>query len=255
MNARKTVINRIQASIDTLKPQEHNKYIRAVLNLPEILLPRLDGLPALEAFLSPPPDIDAEGEHCFGHHQHAQGILLGVYYRMGHSGTLGLYEENLEQFFWRILLEINAQFSHWRWSYADLKELSVWVVEKTYWHERFHHSMDVLRHLFNVNSFNTFNEEALAVAYSRYHLTHHYRRWPEEDQQVLWDAFLALVYRYSSPGYSEWRQFADESSLKSGICEYLNLPATTYLNTARVSVTDMLFDLIPVKTGFIEKVL
>ncbi len=256
MNARKTVIDNIQASINNLKPQKHHRYLRVVvLNLPEILLPRLDGLPPLEVFLSPPPDIEGEDERCSSHHYHAQRTLLGVYYRMGRCGTLGLYQENLEQFFWRILLEINAQFPYWRWTYADLNELSVWVVEKTYWHERFHHSMDVLRHLFNVSRFDTLTEEALAVAYSRYHLMQRYRRWPDEEQQVLWDAFLTLAYQYRSPGYSEWRQFGDKSSLKSGICDYLDLPATAQLQIARVSVADLLFDLIPVKTGFIEQVL
>lgn len=255
MNARKAVIDSIQLSINSLKPQEHNKYLRAVLNLPEIMLPSQNGLPSLEAFLSPPPDIDGDDEVSSNRHPEAQKILLGVYYKMGRSGTIGLYKQNLENFFWRISLDISAQFPNWQWNEADLNSLCNWVVEKTFWHERFHHSMDVLRHMFNVQSFNSLNEEALAVAFSRYYLTQQYHRRPKDDQRVLWDAFMVMAYEYSSPGYSEWRQFGDKASLKSGICDYLKLPATPQLNIARVSVADMLFDWLPVKTGFIEKVL
>ncbi len=256
MNARKIVIDSIEQSIQEMMQKAPNS-LRTSFCLPEVMLPHLEySLPRLEEFMNPPPDVEGDDDYSPRNiTQTGNGILLGVYFQMRSPGILGLYRENLEQFFWRLTQEISHKVPNWRWSVADLNCLAQWVVEKTYWHERFHHSMDILRHLYNVKTFNTLHEEALAVAYSRFRLCQTERKLCEVSRQILWDEFINLSFQYTSPGYCDWRNFADKASLKTGVSDYLRVSKNQWLKTARVPVADMIFAMLPVNGGLDEMVM
>lgn len=213
MNACQTVIQYIRRSIPVLPENFSDRH------LPDLLLDRNVEPPPLSAFLRPPPDV-LEQEHpdepFYGWDKSV--TCLGYYRLMGRPGRIVLMQDNLLHFFLRLTLEIDQYLSGWRWQQADFDSLVEWVVNKTYWHERFHHSMDVLRYVGNVRRFDRLQEEALAVAYSHYYLNQKYRayRRPIHNQSVLWAAFLHLAYQYTSPGYRDWRLFADEPGVKKG---------------------------------------
>jgi hypothetical protein len=177
---------------------------------------------------------------------------------MRSPGVIKLNKNNLINFFWRVVLDIDTALPDWNWREDDLNILSEWVVDKTYYHERFHHSMDVLRHLFDVQSYDILQEEALAVAYSRYHLHdndgRHYRQYRLSAGKILMNEFYRLAFCYTSPGYRDWQKYADVDALQSGVCEYLGLKNSTWLRSSRVPVEQMVFNLLLVEGGFEERV-
>ncbi len=209
MTASSQVINAILKSIEAifLPGMEISNLTQAMKSS------ELGEIPALEEFLNPPPDIEDDKVHS------RHSILLGSYRPMCSPGIITLYATNLTNFFWRLVLEIDAKLNGWDWSEEELKMLAIWVVNKTYYHERFHHSMDVLRHLFNVQAYDSLQEEALAVAYAHYrlridNLSLSRSRRP---QFILLLEFLRLAFDYKSEGYCRWDLFAHrKSKLESG---------------------------------------
>lgn len=249
MNVRQQVLKTIKQSIK-FTPDE----LRATLNLSEMLLPQVGELPSLEIFMNPPPDVVVNENNCSTSFAQAYNIL-GYYRPIQSPGIIVLLERNLLQFFWRIAIEIDQNLSGWRWKQEDLINLSEWIVDKTYWHERCHHSLDVLRHLFHVHTFDEITEEALAVAYARYHLcevqklSYRHRTSP---QQALWEAFLHLAFQYRSPGYRDWPQYSDQEALKRGLSEYLAPRRIHQLKGIGIPVASMIFDLMPIVNGYEE---
>lgn len=252
MNAHKQVIESIRSSF-SLSEEVNIGGFR-----PKDILPVELEIPALECFMSPEPDVESPDDHGQSIGSPAQSIVrLGSYRSMGSPGLITLYSANLTRFFWRLAIDIDRALSGLRWYADDLEALSEWVVDKTYWHERVHHSMDVLRHLFDVQSFDCVQEEALAVAYARYYLADEYPRYrylQKNQQSVIWDEFLKQAFQYKSPGYKDWHLYADPEALKSGICDYLAPKHSRRLRSVRVPVADMLFELLPVEGGFEEQV-
>lgn len=257
MNARRDVIHAIQQSIK-FTPSPY----RDVFHLPQIILPNSDNLPPLSVFLRPEPDV--EGIAGTDERPREQGgdnaapSVLGSYQAMRSPGVIKLNQHNLINFFWRLVLDIDATLPGWQWQKEDLELLSEWVVDKTYYHERFHHSMDVLRYMFNVQTFDRLQEEALAVAYSRYHLhdnnRHYYRHHRGSAGHILIEEFFRLAFCYTSPGYRDWQQYGDKAALQSGVCDYLGLKNSTWLKASRVPVESMIFSLLLVDGGFDERV-
>ncbi len=264
MNTRRQVFYNIRQSIKEKTSQVH----RESSNLLQVILPKQDEIPPMCAFMRPPPDVDRGDEcahdHCRCEHD-ASRILLGSY----QAGLLTLYGNNLTSFFWRLVLDIDTALPNWNWRQEDFKILAEWVANQTYYHERFHHSMDGLRLMFDVQPFDNLIEEALAVAYSRYSIRQDAcnkrldlnvsgkrvlkREVPAE--RVLGEEFLRLAYCYTSPGYRDWRQYANLAALQTGVCDYLGLKNRTKLKSFRVPVEQMVFNLLQVEGYFEEQVL
>lgn len=244
MDSRRKVVNAILQSIKNIPDRES-------FNLSQVIPSNIDQIPPLQVFLEPPPDIEDLDEHTCGQ------ILLGSYRPMRSPGIITLYNKNLINFFWRLVLEIDAALPGWNWREEELKILAKWVVDKTYFHERFHHSMDVLRHLFDVQTYDRLQEEALAVAYARNHLYegNRYRYPPSEPQHVLLVEVLRLAFCYTSPGYRDWHQYPDLATLQTGVSQYLNIKNSTKLRSSCVPMEKMVFSLLLVKGGFEERVI
>lgn len=209
--------------------------------------------------MNPAPDVEGLDESHRPPNDMPEAVsILGSYRPMRSPGLITLNADNLTQFFWRIALDINRALPDIQWQEEDLYVLSEWVVDKTFWHERFHHSMDILRHLFNVQTFSSLHEEALAVAYSRYQLAEEHPRYRHNrikgPQAVIWDEFMKLAYQYTSAGYRDWTQYGDLTSLKPGICDYLAPTRSNWLKSVRIPVSDMVFQLLPVENGYEERV-
>jgi len=268
MNARRQVFYTIRQSIK----EKTSQLDRETCNIPQVILPKQDEIPPMRAFMCPPPDIDRLEELTHGYgssDDYDSSILLGSYQSMHSQGIVTLYSSNLTNFFWRLVLDIDAALPTWNWRQEDFKILAEWVANQTYYHERFHHSMDGLRLMFDVQTFDNFMEEALAVAYSRYSLNQDAwnkrrdlnvsvkrvlnREAPAE--RVLRGEFLRLAFCYSSPGYRDWQQYADVAALQTGVCDYLGLKNRTKLRSFRVPVEQMVFNLLQVEGDFEERVL
>ncbi len=253
MNARQQVIDHI---LSTFYVPQRN--LKAVFDLPEVIPRTKKELPSLEDFMSPPPDVlEADDPvHPWDKNSHPVSVL-GDYQCMHSAGKIRLYTENLTLFFWRLALDIEQSLPGMRWNASELKVLTEWVVNKTYWHERFHHSLDVIRRLLAIHHIDIWHEEALAVAYSRYYLiekTFNVRaRQRNTELAVIWDVFIHFAFQYQSQGYRDWVHYSDLSALKTGICDYLAPKSSLMLKSARVPVADMLFKWLPVEGGFYEK--
>ncbi len=254
MNARREVINAIQQSV-----RYPDSPYREIFYLPEIMLPNPDEIPPMSVFLRPEPDVEGREERLRERdNDDCAPSVLGSYQAMRSPGVIKLNKRNLIQFFWRLVLDIDTTLPGWQWRKADVELLSGWVVDKTYYHERFHHSMDVLRHLFDVQTFDPLQEEALAVAYSRYHLydrnDHYYHHRHRSDGHILLEAFFRHAFCYTSPGYRDWPHYSDIAALQTGVCDYLGLKNSTWLKASRVPVDSMVFELLLVEGGFEERV-
>ena len=268
MNARRQVFYTIRQSIK----EKTSQLDRETCNIPQVILPKQDEIPPMHAFMCPLPDIDRLEElaHKYGSSDdYVSSILLGSYQSMHSQGIVTLYSSNLTNFFWRLVLDIDVALPTWNWRQEDFKMLAEWVANQTYYHERFHHSMDGLRLLFDVQTFDSLQEEALAVAYSRYSLNQD--AWNKlrdlnvsvkmpfnlevPAERVLRGEFLRLAFCYTSPGYRDWQQYADVAALQTGVCDYLRLKNSTWLRSLRIPVEQMVFDLLLVEGGFEERVL
>jgi hypothetical protein len=219
----------------------HMRDFDYIINLSDFI-PRavMENLPPLETFMHTTPDVECE------HNEDI--ILLGSYTFMRSPGLITLYGDNLVSFFWRVALEIDREIPNIRWQLNDFEMLSEWVIDKTLWHERFHHSMDVLRHLFNVNTYHRLSEEALAVAYSYNYMSD--KGCPNVKQCTIFGKFMSLAYQYTSPGYKDWKQFEDKKALELGICDYLSPNEAQELSGLEIPISEMVFSMLPVKNGF-----
>ncbi len=184
----------------------------------------------LDAFGEAKPDVltEPEGDEA-PPRRPSSPLVLGTYTLGFHRpnpqpGTITLYADNLKNFFHSLLWELHREFPNYPADLGTARAVAEWAVDKTYWHERFHHSMDVLRFLFRipVPSLPSLQEEALAVAFSRRWLTERYRFASHRTlPSVLWTALMDLGFRYTSPGYRDWGRYADEPGFRWGVMHYL----------------------------------
>jgi hypothetical protein len=133
--------------------------------------------------------------------------LLGAYFRMNPRGRIELYRSALTSCFWQLTLQLLEKSGITQWQLSRLAE--AWV-EKTLVHEEFHHRVDVLMVLFGTHSFkDRLLEEALAVACSQKHILRRggsVGHW-DNIQEGLRNTFLDCAYRYSAPGYRDWKKY------------------------------------------------
>ena len=133
--------------------------------------------------------------------------LLGAYFRMKPRGRIELYRGPLSSCFWQMVPKLVDQFPVTAWQLSRLAE--AWV-QKTLKHEEFHHHIDVLMVLFGTHAFkDRLLEEALAVACSHNDVSRrggsvfYWDNLPEP----LKAHFLDSAYRYSAPGYRDWKKY------------------------------------------------
>lgn len=205
-------------------------------------------LPATEEMLHLPPDTgeDVPTER-----------LLGSYAPMRSPGRISLYTENLKTFFWSVVREIGSQSPGLGFTCPDLERLAQLVVDKTYQHERFHYACDVLRHLFQ-GAFDSKVEEALAVAYARQQINAvraNGNTYLGRMNSLIYHRAMKIAFAYSSPGYRDWRLYADPASFRAGLLDYIAPPSSILLQGSGVPLAEMLQDLLRYDGGFEEQAL
>jgi hypothetical protein len=215
-------------------------------------------LPDLDEFLAPPVDVLTEsGDAVAEDHQGRwaeEARVLGFYRPIRSPGILTLCARSLQQFFWCLLCRIDARYPDAFIIDRDLQALATLVVYKTYWHELFHFSADVLRQLLG-SPYDALREEALAVAYAYLQLEHpDGRSTLGQINPVVHLTALDLAFRYRSPGYKDWHQFNSLSSFKQGLVDYFR--PTPALAPAGVPVADMLYAMLGWQNGgYVERVI
>lgn len=191
-----------------------------------------------------PPDVGYE----------VSPIVLGSYRPMRSPGLITLYSDNLHRFYWSVVREIFRRLPRFSFSKQDLEFLVDFIVEKTWHHELFHHSMEVLRRLVNGQSFIP-HEESLAVAYSRQCLRE--KSWNSKIgrlSKVLFNHVMVVAFQgYSSP-YDDWPRYDSPERLRCGIADLLQPAQKVFLESSGVPVADVLMCLIPIQVGFHEQV-
>jgi len=155
MNAQTQAINEIKKPLQSLPYDEFGAVQEHIL---AETIPGWHDLPTPAQILCElPPDVGEDVNH---------SILLGSYRPMASPGLITLYVRNLERVYWSIVREMARRLPGFPFHKQDLEFLVTFIVEKTWHHELFHHSMKVLRRLVNGQPYGP-QEEALAVAYSR----------------------------------------------------------------------------------------
>ena len=209
-------------------------------------LPNWETLPTPEQILGEMP-IDV-GED-------VSVIVLGSYRPMCSPGIITLNASNLHTFYWSVLKEISRLLPGFSFSRQDLEFLVDFIVEKTWHHELFHHSMEVLRLLVNGQPYLP-HEESLAVAYSRQCLRE--KPWNSKigrlGRVVLNHAMDIAFQGYSYP-YNDWHRYDSPERLCRGIVDLLQPAQKGFLESAGIPVTDLFMRLIPIQDGFHERVI
>lgn len=129
------------------------------------------------------------------------------------------------------------------------------IVEKTWHHELFHHSMEVLRHLVNGQSFIP-HEESLAVAYSRKCLRE--KPWNSTIgrlSKVIYNHAMTIAFQGYTYPYEDWPRYDSPESLHRGIVDLLQPNQQIFLESSGVPVADLIVRLIPIQDGFHEQVI
>lgn len=255
MNARDEAIKKIKARIDRLPTGPFG----------EAILDGIPDTPPLEAFLSQEQDVFDEiteeeiiqiindnnpkngelkhsGELTTGNPRgNLPPLLLGLYRPMRSPGTVLLFCDNLELFFWSLIREISLTVTFI--TPADLSAANEIVVSKTYYHELFHYDCDVFRQLFG-NGRDPLKEEALAVARARYLIEQERGKWATKIGRmngVVYGKLMDLAFDYHSAGYRDWRQYASEQAFRSGLMEMCGSAMSNRLESNGVTVDGLLF--------------
>ncbi len=261
MNAREEAIKKIKAKIDRLPTGPFG----------EAMLDEIPDAPPLGAFLEQDPDVYEElseediiriinarkhrdqnksaSGNCSsgspgGCNLNLPPFLLGLYKPMRSPGTVLLFGDNLELFFWSLIREISRTLDSI--THSDLSAVNEIVVNKTYYHELFHYDCDVFRHLFGGKR-DPLKEEALAVARSRWLI--------EQDRGnrnttsgrmngVVYGKLMDLAFKYQSAGYNKWHLYASEQAFRSGLLDLYNSQMTSRLESNEVAVDSLIFSLL-----------
>ena len=103
-----------------------------------------------------------------------------------------------------------------------------------------------MRIMFGSNQ-ERFLEEALAVAWSRIKIAEERKIWQSAIGRmngVIYGILMELTYKYRSPGYRDWTDYADEVSFKNGLAGYLKPQGYNFLIDNGVNIPDILFSML-----------
>ncbi len=142
---------------------------------------------------------------------------LGSYRRMSSPGIITIYIDNIQVFFWSIICELacNQKYVFTR---EKIEELAMLCINKTLYHELFHHFIDAQSYVVNGYVYNYYTDEALAVACSRLLVG-----YETKNNHTYISEFLELAYSYTSPGYSDWVNYKSEEQFLLKLIEYMPL--------------------------------
>ena len=254
MSARDEVIKGNKARIDRLPTGPFG----------EAILDDIPDAPPLGAFLEQDPDVYDEmteediaqiinarkhrdqGKNAPGNGTSAipvynlPPLLLGLYKPMRSPGTVLLFGDNIELFFWSLIREISRTVTFI--TPSDLAAANEVVVSKTYYHELFHYDCDVLRHMFGSRR-DPLNEEALAVARARYLIEQERNKWATKIGRmngVVYGKLMDIAFDYRSAGYRDWRLYASEQSFRTGLMNMFSSATTNQLESNGVTVDGLL---------------
>lgn len=208
-------------------------------------------VPELEDLLNPEPDV-IEEEKLYDIRDNPS--VLGVYIPMSSPGQVILFSLKIKRFFWSLIKRIHHRIPFI--TKFDLIAGARLVVLQTYHHEIFHFNCDVFRLLLG-SSYDAATEEALAVAYSRMKIAEERQSWQAQIGRmngVVYSLMIDEAFRYKSKGYKNWIYYADKSSFKRGLLDYIKHNNYKRLQSNRVSVEDILFELLGKPQGFVELV-
>ena len=186
--------------------------------LPEVdLLPAdlFNDAPGLEVFRRREPDSNESFP------EHPEGLaVLGTYRWMHSPGLITLYRGNIETYWKSLLRHAQRQYPYITWQ--DAERVLKLLVLSVYQHERLHYVCDFCRRLLG-GHFDRWHEEALAVAWE----------WHWLRGQDRWNSFYGLLhptlrrlvvqalFDHQSPGYRDWRQFANHATFLDALNAYL----------------------------------
>lgn len=235
------VINFIKQSLNNLPFDNHNLtdeegLVRHVPDWIHFYSPK-------ELLHDMPPDVGNE----------VSGMVLGLYQPMNSPGVITLNQDNLKRFYWSVVREISRSLPGLPFSRQDLEFLVDFIVLKTWHHELFHHSMEVMRHLVNGQAY-TPDEEPLAVAYSRQCLRDN--AWNSKVGRlgkVVYNLVMDIAFDCYPAPYRDWPRYDAPERLKRGIVDLLQPTHRVFLENSGVPVSDVLFRLIPIDNGFHER--
>ncbi|MGY6217136.1 hypothetical protein ACW73L_18410 [Methylolobus aquaticus] len=176
--------------------------------------------------------------------------VLGSYRPMASPGLVTLNLANLHRFYWSVVREMSRRLPGFPFPRQDLEFLVAFIVEKTWHHEIFHHSMEVVRRLVGGNPYDPL-EEALAVAYSRHCLRQ--SSWNSNVGRlgkVMLNMAMELAFDGYRPPYDQWPNYDSPQSLQRGIAQLLQPNEMRFLEASGVPLADLLWRLVPVQSGF-----
>lgn len=148
--------------------------------------------------------------------------VLGTYHRISSPGLITLYEKPLRRFSLQLAIELHRKegFTITR---DDFYNIHAIAVAKTFYHELFHHLSDMTnqvrsstqnRGVTMKDHWNFLDEEALAVAISRWHIGENVKA------TTLIESLLKRAYTYHLTGYKDWIQYKGDRILWNKILEY-----------------------------------
>ncbi len=237
MNAAHQLIQDITKQINDLPTGEYGEVIFDE--------ERFANLPPPDAFLHPEPDVfmESDGPGLRNRLERTQQPLLGYYRPMRSPGEIVLVRDHLERFYWSLVKHSRAGLPYL--FPLDLEGALHLVVKKTDHHEHFHFYSDVLRQMSGA-TLQPLLEEALAVAWARMQLLG--EAWNSKIgrmNRVFHYRIFERAFAYTSPGYRDWPDYADEIRFKSAWLDYLSPPNYRRLQANGVNnLQDLMFNLL-----------
>jgi hypothetical protein len=142
---------------------------------------------------------------------------LGSYRRMNSKGVVSLNADNLQVFFWSIIFELACN-QRYIFTKEKIEELAMLCVEKTLYHELFHHFTDANSYVVNGFRYDYCTEEAMAVACSRLLVG-----FESKSNQSYVSDFYELAYSYKSRGYCDWINFKSDEQFLLNLISYMRI--------------------------------
>jgi len=212
--------------------------------VPELDPERMHAVSDPEEYLRPEPDVVLEATGGLLCHQR---LLLGYYEPMGETGKIVLCAGNLKDFFWGLMKKgFNDGL---RFRKSDFNAAASLVAYKTYYHELFHYDADVIKSLFG-SQYDCDKEEALAVAHSYRSLSAARKSYQQSMNPELFSHLMDHAFRYTSPGYRDWRNVNDDQAFKRALLRYINPANSNRLANNGVPMEDLLYGMLgSVKAG------
>lgn len=142
---------------------------------------------------------------------------LGSYRRMNSKGVISLNADNLQVFFWSIIFELACK-QRYIFTREKIEELAMLCIEKTLYHELFHHFTDVHSYVVHGFRYDYGTEEAMAVACSRLLVG-----FESKSNQAYVSDFHELAYSYNSLGYRDWINFKSDEQFLLNLISYMKI--------------------------------